>query len=57
MLKRLFTCDSGASALEYGIIASLIAIVIIAAVGALGRDLSTVLENISKSLVLDPSNP
>jgi pilus assembly protein Flp/PilA len=55
MLKRLFTCDSGASALEYGIIASLIAIVIITAVGALGRDLSTVFENIRKGLVLEPS--
>ena len=57
MLKRLFTCDSGASALEYGIIASLIAIVIIAAVKGLGQDLSTVFENIRESLVLDPSNP
>lgn len=54
MLKRLFTCDSGASAVEYGVIASLIAIAIIAAVGALGGQLKAVFENIKESLIVNP---
>lgn len=50
MLKRLFTCDSGASAVEYGVIASLIAVAIIVAVGNLGNKLVKVFEGIEGNL-------
>ena len=50
MLKRLFTCDSGASAVEYGVIASLIAVAIIVAVGTLGERLAEVFNGITGRL-------
>ncbi len=40
--------DSGATAIEYGLIAALIAVVIIGAVGAVGTRLSTLFTDISK---------
>ena len=39
--------DSGATAIEYGLIASLISIVIVATVTLVGDDLSTVFQNVS----------
>jgi pilus assembly protein Flp/PilA len=42
--------DSGATAIEYGLIAALIAVGIIAAATALGGSLSTLFNNISNRL-------
>ncbi len=39
LIKRFFTEQSGATAIEYGLIAALIAIVMIAAVTQLGQSL------------------
>lgn len=43
---------SGATAIEYGLIAALVAVVIIAAVTALGTDLQGVFKEVSKALDL-----
>ncbi|WP_339743363.1 Flp family type IVb pilin [uncultured Maricaulis sp.] len=40
MISRFFKDESGATAIEYGLIAALIAVVIIGAVTALGTELS-----------------
>jgi pilus assembly protein Flp/PilA len=42
--------ESGATAIEYGLIAALIAVVIIGAVSALGTKLSTNFNNISTAI-------
>ena len=42
--------DSGATAIEYGLIAALIAVVIIGAVTAVGTSLSTTFSSVSGSL-------
>ena len=42
--------ESGATAIEYGLIAALIAVVIITGVTAVGTKLSTVFSNLSTSL-------
>ena len=42
--------DSGATAIEYGLIAALISVVIIGTVTLVGDDLSTVFETVSNSL-------
>ncbi|MBY7649149.1 MAG: Flp family type IVb pilin [Candidatus Liberibacter europaeus] len=49
-LKDLFTDESGATAIEYGLIASLIAVAIIAAVHGLGAQLSTTFDNIKQGI-------
>ena len=41
ILKKLFADESGATAIEYGLIAAGIAVVIIAAVNAVGSALNT----------------
>jgi pilus assembly protein Flp/PilA len=41
MLKRFFQDESGASAVEYGLLVALIAVVIMVAVTTLGTNLST----------------
>ncbi len=41
MLKSLFWDEDGASAVEYGLLVALIAVVIIGAVTALGTNIST----------------
>jgi pilus assembly protein Flp/PilA len=41
LIKRFSKDDSGATAIEYGLIAALVAVVILTAVGALGKQLST----------------
>ncbi|MGE3301939.1 MAG: Flp family type IVb pilin [Hyphomonadaceae bacterium] len=40
-MKKLLKNKSGATAIEYGLIAALIAVVIIAAVGSLGNKVAT----------------
>jgi pilus assembly protein Flp/PilA len=42
-IKRLFADESGATAIEYGLIVALIAVVIIGAVTSLGTNLNTTL--------------
>jgi len=44
------TDDSGATAIEYGLLASLIAVVIIAAVKAVGTNLSTMFTSVASNL-------
>ena len=47
---RFIANDSGATAIEYGLIAALIAVVIITAVTAVGTNLSTTFTTVSGSL-------
>ena len=47
---RFIFDDSGATAIEYGLIAALIAVVIIGAVTAVGTQLSTTFTTVSTSL-------
>lgn len=49
-LIRLMKNEEGATAIEYGLIASLIAVVIIAALSALGTSLSSTFNTITSSL-------
>jgi len=46
-LSRFANNESGATAVEYGLIAALIAVVIIAAVSALGTNLSTQFQTVA----------
>lgn len=50
MLRRFLQNRSGATAIEYGLIAALIAVVIITGVTAVGTQLSTTFVNLSTSL-------
>ncbi len=49
-VARFFTNKSGATAIEYGLIAALIAVVVIGAVTAVGTQLSTTFTNVSTSV-------
>jgi pilus assembly protein Flp/PilA len=54
MLKRfanLVKDDRGATAIEYGLIAALIAVASIAAMSSIGSKLSTTFNNVSGSLI------
>lgn len=51
--SRFAKDESGATAIEYGLIAALIAVVIIAAVGTLGTNLNKTFENIGTSVGTD----
>jgi pilus assembly protein Flp/PilA len=48
--REFLTDDSGATAIEYGLLASLIAVVIIAAVKAVGTNLSTMFTSVASNL-------
>ena len=50
-IKRFIKDDSGATAIEYGLIAAGIAVAIITAVGAVGTDLSGLFGRVSAALV------
>lgn len=50
MFKRFLKDESGATAIEYGLIASLIAIAIIAVLGTLGTNLSTQFNKVATQL-------
>ena len=50
-LKSLIEKDEGVTAIEYGLIAALIAVVIIAAVTLVGTELQTTFTQISAALV------
>ncbi len=47
MLARFIREEEGATAIEYGLIASLIAVVIIAAVGLIGTNLSNTFNSVA----------
>ena len=49
-LAHFLKDDSGATAIEYGLIAALIAVVIITGVTAVGTQLSTTFSNLATSL-------
>ncbi len=50
ILKNFLKNDSGVTAIEYGLIAALIAVVIITAVTSVGTNLSTTFTTISSKL-------
>ncbi len=50
MLKRFLNNEDGATAIEYGLIAALIGVAIIVAVGAVGTELSTTFTTIKDKL-------
>ena len=50
LLKRFVKDDSGATAIEYGLIAALIAVVIITALTNVGTSLSTDFANVATNL-------
>ncbi|HLY46345.1 MAG TPA: Flp family type IVb pilin [Stellaceae bacterium] len=49
-LKRLWNNEDGPTAIEYGLIAALIAVVIIGIVTIVGTELSTTFNNVATSL-------
>jgi pilus assembly protein Flp/PilA len=51
LVKNFCRNNSGATAIEYGLIAALIAVVIIGAVTAVGTNLSTTFTTVSGSLL------
>jgi len=50
LISRFIRDESGATAIEYGLIAALIAVVIITGVTAVGSNLSTTFNSLSSSL-------
>lgn len=50
MFKRFLKDESGATAIEYGLIASLVAIAIIAVLSTLGTELSTKFNQVATEL-------
>ena len=52
LLTRLVQDESGVTAIEYGLIAALISVVIIAAAGLVGTNLAAVFNNIAAQLAV-----
>jgi pilus assembly protein Flp/PilA len=50
MARNIKKDESGATAIEYGLIAALIAVIIIGAVALVGTDLSTMFQTVSNSI-------
>jgi pilus assembly protein Flp/PilA len=50
MFNALIRDESGATAIEYGLIAGLVSVVIIAALTLLGGNLSTMFDNLANAL-------
>jgi pilus assembly protein Flp/PilA len=50
LITKLFFDESGATAIEYGLIAALIAVAIITAVGTVGSHLSSTFNSVASSL-------
>jgi pilus assembly protein Flp/PilA len=50
IITKLFFDDSGATAIEYGLIAALIAVAIITAVGTVGSNLTTTFNSVASAL-------
>ena len=49
-LKSFLTNESGATAIEYGLIAALIAVAAVATMGTLGNKLSTTFGNVTNAM-------
>lgn len=56
-INRFAKDESGATAIEYGLIAALIAVAVIGAVTLLGDNLATTFDNLSKNLGGEVGNP
>jgi len=54
--KRLAKDDQGATAIEYGLLAALIAVAIITVVGTLGTTLNTTFDNVD-TCINNPADP
>lgn len=52
-IRKLIKDKKGATAIEYGLIAALIAVAAITAMGALGNQLSTTFNNVSDAMAND----
>ncbi|MDW9668088.1 Flp family type IVb pilin [Sinorhizobium meliloti] len=50
LFSKLVRDESGATAIEYGLIAALISVALIAGAGALGDSLNTTFDNLSTTL-------
>jgi pilus assembly protein Flp/PilA len=50
LLQRLIKDESGATAIEYGLIAGLVAVAIIAALGTLGDSLNTLFSGVASTV-------
>lgn len=50
MIKKLFKNEEGATAIEYGLIAALIAVAAIVAMGSLGNNLTNTFNEVNTSL-------
>lgn len=48
--KSLWKDESGATAIEYGLLAALIAVVIIGAVGTLGKTMKSAFEDVQENI-------
>lgn len=57
MFRQFWADESGATAIEYGLIAALIAVGIITAVGTLGETLTAMFENVNEKLNNEPADP
>lgn len=57
LFRNFINNESGATAIEYGLIAGLISVVIIVAVTAVGGGLQDVFESIQSSLESVPTGP
>lgn len=49
-IRRFVKDESGVTAIEYGLIASLIAVAIVATVSIVGSDLNTTFQNVANNL-------
>jgi len=56
-LVRFAKCESGATAIEYGLIAALISVAIIGVVTQVGTNLNTVFGTVRDNLVAAPAAP
>ena len=50
MFRRFVKDDSGATAIEYGLIAALVSVAIIVALGTLGENLNATFSNVATAL-------
>jgi pilus assembly protein Flp/PilA len=50
ILKKVFKSEAGATAIEYGLIAALIAVVCIGAMGVIGEKLTVTMETVGASI-------
>ena len=50
MIKKLFKNEEGATAIEYGLIAALIAVAAIVAMGSLGNNLTNTFNEVNNAL-------